>query len=277
VSAAEKRQRSKATGLINLGGAEPVPCDVLEDGTRVLTAAQIQGILGAAKDRNIGRSVARLTKHSGPLSLLPIAFVRDGTECIGYTAEDVVAILRAYQRAFLAGTLHEKQKPAALAAMAAIEAFASVGLRALIDEATGFLRSDDRPANDAQSYFERVFRESRMAWEEMFDSEWDRMLCKLYGYPYAGRPPVFAGQINHMVYGFAFGDEARAELKRRNPNPRFGSNHHQDLTDEARAVLSQTIGNVKMTIKLSRSPADFMRKLSVLYKDAPLQLELGGA
>lgn len=269
--------RSVASGTINLGGTEPVPCDVLEDGTRVLTATQIQGLLGAAKDRHLARSIARLAKHSGKLSLRPIGFVRDGSECVGYTAEDVVNILRAYQRAFLAGSLHDKQKPIALAAMAAIEAFAAVGLRALIDEATGFLHSEERPANDAQSYFERVFRESRMDWEEMFDAEWDRMLCRLYGYPYTGRPPVFARQINHMVYGFAFGEAARAELKRRNPNPRHGSNHHQDLTDEARAVLSQTIGNVKMTIKLSRGPADFMSKLSVLYKDAPLQLELGAA
>jgi hypothetical protein len=269
--------RSIKSATINLGGPEPVACDVLEDHTRVVTAAQIQGILGVTENRHLARSVARLSKVSGGLTLRPIAFVRDGTECVGYTADDVVAILRAYQRAFLSGALRKNQEPIAMAAMAAIEAFAAVGLRAMIDEATGFLHSPDRPVNDAQGYFERVFRERRMAWEEMFDAEWDRMLCKLYGYEYTGRPPVFVRGLNAMVYRFAFGVDAHDELKRRNPNPQHHSNHHQELTDEARIVLSQTISNVKMTIRLSRGPADFMRKLGVLYKDAPLQLELGAA
>ncbi len=265
----------KAThsGTINLGGAEPTSCHVLEDGQRVLVASQIQGILGASKNGLLRRQLSRLDHGSGDLALLPISFIASpGGEALGYTSEDVVKILRAYQRAFLKGTLHPKQMPIAMAAMAAIEAFADVGLRTLIDDATGYAKT--RPLDEQAAYFARVFRERRGAWEKLFDAEWDRLLCRLYGHEYAGRPPRFASAINAMVYRFAFGDEAHAELLNRNPSPSHHSNHHQHLTDEARQALAVTIGIVKGVAKLSRSPREFMSKLGVLYKDAPLQLEL---
>lgn len=262
--------RATHPGTIDLGQG-PLVCYVLEDGTAVLVAEQIQGLLGSAKDGKLARSLARLAKDSDDLNVRPIPFhAGKAGEAIGYTSEDVVKILRAYQRAFIRGALHPKQVPMAMAAMAAIEAFADVGLRALIDRATGYERS----LSEMEGRFGRGLRDSMALWEQCFDAEWDRMLCDLYGYQYTGHPPLFAKGINAMVYRFAFGEDVHAELRARNPNPKKRSNHHQLLTSEARILLSQTISNVKNVIRLSRGPRDFVRKLSVLYKDAPLQLEL---
>jgi hypothetical protein len=263
--------RSTHSGTVNLGGAEPVVCYVLEDGTRVLVASQIQGILGASKNRNLKRQLARLSHGSDDLNLLPVPFISPGGEALGYTAEDVVKVLRAYQRAFLRGELHEKQEPMAMAAMAAIEAFAAVGLAALIDEATGYQAV--RPIDDLQTRFAKIFRANMRIWELEFDADWDRTLCQLYKQPYDNRPPLFAASINAMVYRFAFGEEAYSELKTRNPTPRHRSNHHQILTDDARILLSQTINTVKGIAKVSRDGGDFMRKLGVVFRDAPNQLD----
>lgn len=265
----------KAThsGRVSLGG-KTVECHVLDDGTHVLVAAQVQGILGAAKDRHLDRSLARLDHGSDDLEVRPIPFAGPTGEANGYTTEDVTKILRAYQRAFIRGTLHPKQKPIALAAMAAIESLADVGLRAMVAEASGYFASPSRPADDLQVFYSRIFRERMAAWEVCFDADWDKVLCRLYGQPYEGRPPLFVGNINAMVYRFAFGDAAYEELKRRNPEPRHKSNHHQTLTDEARILLSQTLTTVKSVARLSKGPPDFLRKLGVLYRNAPFQGDL---
>jgi len=263
--------RSTHTGELNLGGSSPIPCYVLEDGQRVVVASGIQGLLGASKNGHLSRQLARLSNESDRLTLRPVPFISPGGPATGYAAEDIVKILRAYQRAFLNGTLHSQQRPIAMAAMSAIEAFAEVGLRALIDDATGFTK--ERASDDLTTYFQRVFAERMRAWSVCFDSEWDRLLCKLYGYDYEGRPPRFAAGINHMVYRITFGEEVASELGIRNPSPSHRSNH-QHLTDEGRNALSNTISTVKGLIRVSRGPQDFMAKVGVVFKNAPLQLEL---
>ena len=260
--------RSIHQGTVNLGGID-VPCYVLEDGQRILTSSQIQGLLGAGKDRHFGRQLARLGNGSGALSLRPIEFMSPSGEAGGFTASDVAKVLLAYQRAYLRGDLHAKQVPIALRAMAAVEAFATIGIAALIDEATGHKAKP----GEHQDAYSRIFLDVMSLWSEQFDADWDRTLCRLYGYAYAGHPPVFVRGINAMVYRLAFGEQTFEELKRRNPEPRHGKNHHQLLTEEAKIKLSQTINTVRGVAKLSRAPRDFISKLSVVFKDAPMQTE----
>lgn len=262
--------KSTHQGTIDLGSG-PVACFVLEEGTRVLGTSQVQGVLGAGKDRHLSRSLAAISKGSAALELRPIKFSTIGGEALGYDAKDVVKILAAYQRAFLRGELHAKQIPIAHRAMAAIAAFASIGLRSLIDEATGY--QSVRPADDHQTAYSRFFLENMRPWQECFDSDWDKTFCRLYGHPYAGRPPLFLGNLNGLVYQYAFGKEAYESLKAKNPNPRHRSNHHQLTTDDGRIKLSQVINTVRGIAKVSRSPKDFLSKLQTVYNDVPLQLD----
>lgn len=269
----EKKLRATHEGTINLGGPEPVRCHVLEDGSRVLISAQIQELLLAGKDRHFRRMIARIPNDSEPLSLQPRTFKSlAGPDAIGYEADDVAKVFVAYQRAYLRGTLHHKQVPIAKQAMMAIEAFVHVGLRGLIDEATGYQAV--RPADDLRGHFSRFIRDTIRDWELLFDDDWDRTMCRVYGHPYTGRPPRFAGKLNEMVYRLAIGDEAYEELKRRNQEPRFGQNHHQWLQESARIAVSQTLATVKGIAKVARGPRDFMHKVGVVFKGAPLQEEL---
>lgn len=258
--------KSTHEGTVDFGGG-PIACYVLEDGQRVLVASQIQGLLGAAKDRHLDRQLARLDHGSARLNLRPITFVSPSGQANGYGADDVAKVLAAYMRAFLRGSLHHTQEPIAMRAMAALESFATVGIQALIDEATGHKAKP----GEHQDAYSRLFLDKMAMWHEQFDADWDRTLCLLYGHDYEGRPPAFAKSINAMVYRLAFGEAAFEELKRRNPEPSHHKNHHQLITDEAKIKLSQTINTVRGIAKLSRTPRDFLTKLGVVYKGAPMQ------
>jgi len=265
----------KAThsGKLTLGEGEPVECHVLEDGTCVLVASQIQGFLGASKNRHFRRTLATFGSGSDSLDVRPRTFAGPGGPSLGYTTEDVLTILRAFVRALRAGTLHHKQIAMAMSAMAALDAFADVGLRTLVHDATGY--ASVRPVGDQQEYFNRVFAEKMRAWELMFDAEWDELLCSVYGKTYDGRPPRFAAQVNARIYQFGLGVAAHDELVSRNPNPSHHSNHHQHLTDAAREAMSQTIAMAKGVARLCpRNPRKFIANLETIYNNAPLQLDL---
>lgn len=261
-------------GKLNLGGDHPLDCYVLDDGSRVVVAQQIQGLLGSAKDGMLSRSLSRLSNDSEHLTVQPRKFLtlNGGPQASGYTSEDVTKILRAYSRAYRDGKLHEKQVHIALAAMAALEAFADIGLRSMIDLAT------DTPMNKEEverKYLDLVIAKDPSKWVHTFDREWDETWCRLYGHPYEGKPPRFVAFFNDTAYTLSFGGMAKDELKRINPNPRRGSNHHQHLTPEAKHALSITIATMKGLARISRTPTEFFQKLSIVYKNAPLQLDLG--
>jgi hypothetical protein len=297
----------KATheGTLNLGGSV-LQCYVLEDGRRVLSASGVQEAVGSAKDGNLGRLSGRIPKGPDGLTTLPrnqeavgasknrmagqlLARIPKDSEAVavhprnpapikfslphggvahGYDERDITQILRAYQRAFLRDELHHKQVPIAKRAMALLEGLADVGLRALIDEATGVAKSP----TEHRDLFGRVFLEHMASWELMFDAEWDRELCRLYGHQYTGKPPRFGAIVNDRVWRFALGIELKSELKRRNPNPRHRSNHGQYCAPEAREVAKQTIRTCKAIAKLSVDAEDWNRKLSAVFEGAPLQL-----
>ncbi len=258
------------TGTIKLGNLE-VDCAVLDTGERVLSTTQVQGVLSASKNRMLDRTIATIPNDSGPLTLHPRMYkTKAGRTAHGYVAEDIVNLLRALQRAFLREQLHHKQIPMAMAAMACLESLASVGLVAIIDEATGF--QSVRPDTALRDAAARAFSDHKQAWERTFDADWDREFCRLYGHTYTGKPPVFVKQWNHTVYEYALGKTLKTELKAMNPNPKFGDNHSQYLSTEAKISVSQVIHTVKAIMKTSRHPADFRAKLAAVFSDLPFQL-----
>ncbi len=266
-----------ATGTINLGGGDR-DCYVLEDGTPLLGTSEVQAILGAPGKGGLGRLVSRIPSNNGQLSLPPIALILpSGIHAHGYNAEDVIDICLAYQDALLAGTLHHTQVEIAKRAAQIVRATAKTGVRALVYEATGYIHNPVRPADDFQTYYSKVVREDPMPWAECFDAEWDRLICRLWRHAYDGRPPRFGARLNRLAYDCAFGKPLTRQLKESNPDPRFGSNHHQYLQPQARIKLSQTIQVLKGIIKTSRTTKDFWHKVQVVFSDAPFQEEFAWA
>jgi hypothetical protein len=275
-------QRLKAIAEGKLFGA--VDCYVLEDGTRVLSKRGMVHMLSAGtkagesidsgdlgsehKPSNLGQYLKRLPSRFAGLAVSTnVEFILPGGRVgHGIDTKTVTAICRAYVEAQLAGELRESQRHLAQHAMELLSASADVGVAALVDEATGYEKV--RPDGDMA----KIFRDAMGVWQEAFSPELVRYLCRLgiAGEKNAtwtsGSCPRPLAQAFRQIYDLILGKQAARELKKRNPEPRYGSNHHQWLTDEARALLKQNMGVVLCCARTSNSRAEFWQRLKDFYR-----------
>ncbi len=191
-----KMPRAVAEGTL-LKGVLDVPCAVLDDGRRVLTARGMQGILGARKRGDLGPYLARLQPYlaSGVVPASVEFVTLDGQVAHAYDAQALVDICKAYLRARREGKLHPKQQHLADKAEIIIEALAGVGVVALVDEATGYQKNrDDAYLQRLLALSVRKAAEGFAAWQTAWPESLDRAICKLYDWPFDGgvRLPQFA-------------------------------------------------------------------------------------
>lgn len=112
-------------------------------------------------------------------------------------------------------------------------------------------------------------------WERMFQSSLVRALCDLHGIRWSSGPhPRFLSSTNRKIYDLVFSSEIGREIKRRNPLPKMGANHHQQLTPEARDYLASQLKVVEAIARQSDNKADFWRRMEREYTDSMLQLSL---
>jgi len=141
------------SGVLSLGEAE-IGCAVLEDGTRLLTQSDMMRALGRARQAK-GRAfydadvnlpaflTAKNIKDFIPNDLYvtssQIEFVLPtGRKAFGYRAEMLPQVCEVYLKARDAGALVQSQLHVARQADILIRSLASVGIVALVDEATGY-------------------------------------------------------------------------------------------------------------------------------------------
>lgn len=114
-------------------------------------------------------------------------------------------------------------------------------------------------------------------WERMFQPSLTRAICDLHGIRYdGGKYPTFLSSTNRKIYDLVFSAGIGAEIKRRNPLPKWGNNHHQQLTPEARDYLAAQLKIVEAIARQSEGKRDFWRRMERQYSDGMLQLSLGG-
>lgn len=270
------KPRSVAPGVLNLGGQD-IECHVLDDQRRVLGTTQVQYILGASKNRHLERSIDRISAKDNDIqarpSLEPIEFVRpDGRSIVfGYDATAVLDLCLAYQRAFVAGTLHAKQTQMAIRACEIVGACAKVGIVALVDEATCYQQI--RQSRELQNLFQLALLDEHAAWERMFTAELDEAMCRLYGKPFRRNPRWMAG-VNARIYDLALGKETAAELRKRNPDPRHGFNHHQLLVEAARRGFRRALDEILLLARTSGHRQQFWDRMAAHFRGEPLQLDM---
>lgn len=225
----------KAThrGILPIGGLQ-LDCFVLEDGRRVFHKRGMARALGLKSEGgNAFMKTLGGKKLGSELDLdlwekieNPIVFNPEGPDpAHGYEADVLVDVCKAVSRAFSAGKLTKAQEPMARQAQAIVNALASVGITALIDEATGYQteRSPDALRLLVAAYIEKEQRE----WEKEFPDDFYITLNKVYGSdPYVKRaqgsvvinkPQHFGNFTNKYVYGPLENGEVLKELQRLNP------------------------------------------------------------
>jgi hypothetical protein len=163
------RPLPKATheGILTIGDIE-VPCAVLEDGRRVLTQSGVMVALGRARqakgrqyyDADVNLPAFLTAKNLKPfipddlsVASSQIQFkTLGGSRAFGYSADLLPKVCGVFLDAQAARVLNPRmQGHIAERALILIRGFASVGIIALVDEATGF--QYDRPRRDLEEYF----------------------------------------------------------------------------------------------------------------------------
>jgi hypothetical protein len=257
-------------------------CYVLDDGRRVLSGRGMvraltarsaeDGGTVAAESTPLGRFLARLPNGSVLLAsspetefTLPGGGLAKGREAVWF-----VDVLRAYDEADDAGGLHHTQAHLARNARRLLRALAGVGIVSLIDNATGYEHA--REATELPFIFRALLLDSAQPWDLMWPADFVVAVCKLHGEDYTGGPqPRHLSSTYDRIYRLILGDEVVDELKRRNPEPSFGSNHHQWLTPEARETVRKQIPYITLLAEQSFSKGEFWARLANRYLKAPFQ------
>ncbi len=269
-------------GVLPLGTAE-INCYVLSgDGTRVISRTSATTALSGI------RHGGDLASYVGAESLRPylginledelIQFRLVGVEhknVFGITAETFLAICKAYQAAYNDGALKtERQKEIAKQAGSFLAACSSVGLIALIDEATGYQydRADDALRVKLRAYLEEEMR----PWEKTFPDELWREFGRLTGWKGAihNRPKYWGKLVNELVYDCLDKDVAQW-LRENAPAPRHGQNYHQWLSSQY--GLKKLVEHLWMLIGMAsacQTMEELRHRMALKYGKQAVQLRL---
>jgi hypothetical protein len=267
---------------LRIGDVE-IPCYVLGDGTRLLAQRGLQA--GIALSTGGGKSGARrivelmeslaekgidvrglIARANSPIRFIP---PHGGNPADGYEATilpDICAVLiDAHQKRVLGRNReHLAQRAAQLQ-----HGFATVGIIALVDEATGY--QDYRQRDALARILEKFVAKELRPWVRTFPSEFYKQIFRLNGWPYeenCGRPGIVGHWTNNIVYRrLAPGvlDELRRLTPRRESGD-FKNKLFQRLTEDfGHPKLREHLTGVIMLMKYSPNWQVFMERLDREY------------
>ena len=230
-------------------GEIEIPCYVLADGTRVLAQRGLHSGIGISEGGGKGgaRKLAALMERLAEKGLdvrglvaranTPFRFVppHGGNLADGYEATilpDICAVLIEAGRLHLLGkrSSHLAQRAAVLQ-----HGFATIGIIALVDEATGY--QDARPRDALARILEKFVAKELRPWIKTFPSDFYRQIYRLNGWTFdenTGRPGVIGHWTNNIVYK-RLAPGVLEELKRLTPRDEAGrlkQKLFQRLTDD---------------------------------------------
>lgn len=245
-------------------GSSTIDSAVLEDGTRVLARISVLRAIGRTGKAKGGRGYDQESKIPVFLSAnnlkpfiseallktsTPIPFkTLNGAEAIGYKAEILPEICNVFIDAKEAGKLLSNQEHIYQQSKRLIRGFATVGIIALVDEATGYQKQKD----SYQQILEQYISPDLRPWLKTFDDEYYQQLYRLLGWDWNAFKKTkkthsqYIGKLtNRIVYEkLAPGIlEALNELNPKNEKGQRGHRHHQEL--------SGNVGYIKLVKHLS--------------------------
>lgn len=249
-------------------------CYVLADERRVVSRrGMAKALSGAHGSTNLTQYLDRIPGGSAALAACTVFefSLPGGGVATGIEASVVPDLLQLYVDALGAGSLHSQQLPVAARAAKMLGALAKIGIIALVDEATGYQLQ--RAAAELSFTFRALLLESKAQWDLMWPVDFVESVCRLHGERFEGGPqPRFLASTYEKLYHLILGEEVCAELKRRNPSPHFGTNHHQWLSPEAREVVKRQIPILIAYADTCGSKDEFWARVEHKYAKRPLQL-----
>lgn len=265
---------------------------VLDNGTRVLTQGDFQEALGRHRKANVryaegeeqtppilqGKSIKRFIPSELLEKSRPIKFrTPHGTIASGYRAEILPEVCEVFLKARDAEELNHQLYHIAERANILIRGLATVGIIALVDEATGY--QELRAKNALARILEQFIAKELRPYVSAFPLDWFRELCRLKGLSFREDmrlPPYFGKLVNSLVY-CRLAPGVLAELQRKNPiqeNGRRANKHYRWLTENVgHPKLLQLLGSEVTLMKMSEGFGQFKElvdKYHPPYKPLPL-------
>jgi len=275
--------RATHRGEITIGGRS-LPCAVLEDGTRVLNQTEMfraLGRRGGAKRSGLevgfktptffdAKNLQPFIDEGLRLASKPIKFKPDAgaAYALGYKATLLPEICKVYLAARTAGQLHHSQLLIAEQCEVLVQGLATVGIIALVDEATGY--QEDRARKALEKILEEFISDKLLAWAKTCPDDFYKHMFRLKRWPYSkvsGKKPGAVGMYtNDLVYA-RLAPEVLKELQKRNPRQPSGRRrhkHHQYLTEDiGHPRLREHLHAVVTLMKISDTWKSFMDRMDV--------------
>ncbi|WP_051416592.1 P63C domain-containing protein [Asinibacterium sp. OR53] len=222
-------------------GEIEIPCYVLEDGRRVIVQRGLYKALGVTQGGSRDKykeygGAARLVRFLDQNNLItlistgldvllnPIVFSVNKTDHYGYEATLLQEIVRAVSKAYLRGELSERNQTIGQNAEILDDAFAKVGIIALVDEVTGY--QELREKNALQEFLSKFIREERGIYIKTYPDEFFEAIFKMRNLNWSlankGKKPQYIGHyINNYVYS-RIAPNVLTELRTINPKDESG-------------------------------------------------------
>lgn len=203
-----------------------------------------------------------------------------GRKAYGYKADILPLVCYVYIDAEKSGVLSVRQETYAERSHLLIRGFATIGIIALVDEATGFQETRQRDA--LQKILDKYLRKEYAAWARCFPMEFYEELFRLRGWPLdkstMKMPGVVGRYTNDLIYD-RLAPGILEELRKRNPvveeTGRRKSKHHQWLTDETgHPQLDKHFSGVLALMRANTNWEVFKRGVERAYPKIGTQLAL---
>ena len=248
-----------------------------EEGRGQTTDRLVQLVTGKSLSPFISKEL--LTRAQNPIKFkLP-----NGVIAYGYEASLLPEICDAILEAREAGALLTQQLPLAKRCEILVRGLATIGIIALVDEATGYQVVRDRDA--LQKILDKYITDAWAKWTKTFPDEFYRQLFRLKNMTYPpktkNKPSYIGHWTNDIVYS-RLAPGVLAKLKITNPRMASGARarkHFQHLTpDYGTPELRTHLENLIFLMKGCTTWTDFYRKLSRAKPKhgATLPLEFSG-
>ncbi len=261
---------------LRIGDIE-IQCYVLEDETRVLTQGSFSEAIGRG---GVGeRKHSKLPVFLGANNLKP--FISNELENMtnmivfqgprgrpghGYKATLLPEICNVYLAARGAGALNKHQTHIADRCELLVRGLATVGIIALVDEATGYQRIREERA--LANILERFIAKELQPYTRTFPYEFYQEIFRLKGWPGPDgqkRPIIIAQYTNDFIYA-RLAPGVLDELKRINPTMPTGRRKHLQYRwftpDPGYTKLNQHIAAVMALMRASPNWTAFQRNLT---------------
>ena len=278
-------------------GHMEIPCYVLEDETRVLSQRGVISSVNATRggprgQSDLGAEMPRFASQnwlkpciSNDLELAlksPILFQPPtGASAFGYPATMLVDLCDAIMEAESLGTTTVRQKSIVDRARTLLRGFATVGIIAFVDEATGYQEIRNRRA--LETILKRFIAKELQPWTKTLPYEFYELIYKLKKWPGPDghkRPSVIGRYTNDLVYQ-RLAPGVLEELRQKNPTTKPGQRrdrHHQWFTpDLGHPRLKEHLEGVMALMRASPNWDAFKRNLTRAYPKhkEPIPLALG--